>query len=713
MISHGEKTALYSNTQQIVSEELASKNDTPPEQFRLLRYFTLLSLLSVVVASLLLGGLFRHIAVENLFNNEERHNIAMAQLLSNATWPRYSEFLVTASSLSVKQLVAHSTIKELDTSLEQQIRGLDIIKVKIYDLNGFTVYSSDFKQIGSSKRSSPSFQAALKGEVTSKLAFRDKIYARNEFIENRNVLASYIPIQRHKGAKVEGVLELYKDVTPLIDEIAASQRQVISGISGTLLGLFLILFLIIRRADNIISEFSNQQQKTTEKMRYHAFHDDLTGLPNRFLFIDRLEHAIISAEREDRLVGLMFIDLDRFKQINDSLGHEMGDQLLFQVAQRLRDSIRPGDTVARIAGDEFTVLLEGLKTIERVVTIAQRIITVFAKPFTLDEHEVNITCSIGIAMYPFQDDDAQSLVKKADTAMYFAKQRGKNNYYLYSPDMQQSNQLYSLENDIYHALENDEFKLYFQPKVNLKTWDMQGMETLIRWNHPKEGLILPDRFLPLLEETGLINRVGSRVLRKACEYNKMWQNEGLPMMRIAVNVSLMQFRQYDFVKSVKNCLHETGLDPAWLELEISERCIADDVENSTEILEELREMGITITLNDFCSGYTSLRNLCDLPIDTIKIDHGFVRNMIEKRQSKGVVTALISLAHSLRLNIVAVGVETVPQLTFLNAMQCTQAQGRLLSEPLNIDDFNRLYRSGANFGHLVKEFRNNIASADK
>lgn len=708
-----EVTDLFSLTKHLVSEEIVTRNAPAPVQFRLLRYFTLISLISIVVTSLVLGALFRHIAVENLLSSEERHNVALARLLANAIWPRYSDYIESAADLPVTAIRKHQSNKALDKSVERQTRGLSILKVKIYDLNGFTAYSTDTSQLGKSKKDSPAFQFALNRGVTSKLSFRDKIYARKELIENRNVLASYVPIQRHQGAEVEGVFEIYKDVTPLLNGVSVMQRQVVSGVTATLFGLFLILFLVVKRADGIISRFSDAQRANAEKMRYHAFHDDLTGLPNRFLFIDRLEHALANADREDRLVGLMFIDLDKFKQINDSLGHEKGDQLLFQVAQRLRDGIRPGDTVARIAGDEFTLLMEGLKTIDLIISVAQRIVTVFAKPFELDHHEVIMTCSIGIAIYPFQDDNAQTLVKKADDAMYFAKQRGRNNYYLYSPEMNKQEKVkHSLENDIYQALENDEFRIYFQPKVNTSNWRMQGMEALLHWKHPTEGLILPDRFLPLLEETGLITKVGTWVLRQSCMLNKQWQDEGLEMMKVAVNVSLMQFRQYDFVSVVKNCLEESGLDPAWLELELSERCVSDDIENSEECLHELRELGVTITMDDFCTGYSSLRYLCKLPIDTIKIDQVFVKDMIEKRQSKGIVTALISLAHSLRLNIVADGVETIQQLTFLNAMRCNVIQGVLLSNPLAEEDFVQLYRNGAKFDHLMKEFRNNITSSN-
>jgi len=696
----------------LVSEEIVTRNAPAPVEFRLLRYFTLLSLLSIVIASLLLGGLFRYVAVENLVANEERHNVALARLLANAIWPTYSEFLQNASKQNPAELQQHKLIRELDKSLERQTRGLGIVKIKIYDLDGFTTFSTESGQIGKSKKGSNAFQAALNGAVTSKLSVRDKIYARKELMENRNVLASYIPVQRHQGAEVEGVFEIYKDVTPLLEEIARTQSQVVSGVSGTLLGLFLILFLVVRRADKIIRRFSDEQRRSAEEMRYHAFHDDLTGLPNRFLFVDRLEHALINADREERLVGLMFIDLDRFKMINDSMGHEKGDQLLFQVAQRLRDSIRPGDTVARIAGDEFTLLLEGLKTVDRVLTIAQRIVTIFARPFELDEQEVMITCSIGIALYPFQDDNAQTLVKKADAAMYYAKTRGRNNYFLYSPEMNLTDtKEHSLEGDIYHALEKGEFKLYFQPKVNVADWRMRGVEVLLRWKHPTEGLILPERFLPLLEETGLINKVGAWVLREACRLNKQWQVEGLAMQKIAVNISMMQFRQFDFIQTVKQCLQETGLDPAWLELELSEGSVADDLERSREVLEELGELGITITLDDFCTGHSSLRFLCNLPINTIKIDRMYTRDMIAKRQHKGIVTALISLAHSLRINIEAEGVETIEQLTFLSAMRCPVVQGFLLCEPLAEEAFLQRCRDGGNFEHLVKSFAGNNSSA--
>lgn len=701
---------MYSLTKFFAFPERATQGK--PRPFRLLRYFTLFSLVSILVASLLLGGRFRQISEQTLINNEERNNIAVSQVLSNVTWPKFSRFLNKASGLSADEIRKHPDTIKLDASLENQIKGLSIYKIKIYSLEGYTVYSTDFSQIGKSKKNSPSFKAALEGKVISKLSYRDSIYARKELIENRNILSSYIPIRRHAGANIEGVFEVYKDVTPLINEISSTQSNVISGVLGVLSGLFFILFFVVRHADKIINQFNLEQNKAAEKMRFHAFHDGLTGLPNRFLFIDRLEHALTFASREKRLVALMFIDLDRFKQINDNLGHEYGDQLLFQVAQRLRDSARESDTVARISGDEFTILLEGLQNINRVTEIAQRIVSYFAKPFELNDREVQMTCSIGISVYPFQDDNAQTLIKKADVAMYRAKERGRNNYMFYSADMQQSGtKAFNFESDLRNALDNDQFLIYLQPKINLNDCTLTGMEALLRWKHPEEGLIMPDRFIPLLEETGLIAEVGEWVLRQSCQMVRNWQDEGLTPVKVAVNVSNMQLRQFDFIKIVKRALSETGIDPIWLELELTESCLIDDLAGSIDWLEDLKELGVSISLDDFGTGFSSLDYLCRLPIDTIKIDRFFVKDMIEKRHNRAIVTALISLAHNLKLDVVAEGVETTEQLHFLSAMRCSSAQGFLLSKPLPVEEFDKLYRNKKQFEEGIIQLLQRASSA--
>lgn len=677
--------------------------------FRLLRHFTIISLISILVTSILLGSMFRSIATDNLLVSEERHNVTLAHALSQSVWPRYSGFLKSADQLPIDELRQHPTTKAIDEHLAEQFKGLNIVKVKIYNLEGYTTFSTELQQMGESKASNAPFISAVNGKVASIMSFRDKFYARKELVSNLNVVASYIPIRASVDGPIEGVFELYKDVTPLVSDIAKVQRNVVLGVSGILALLFFVLFFVVRHADKVIHRYNRQQKDNAAKIEHQAFHDSLTGLPNRILFMDRLEHALVHAKREERLVGLMFVDLDHFKQINDNYGHEKGDQILCIAAERIAGCIRTGDTVARLSGDEFMVILESLHTIDRITEVAKRVIYTMAKPIGNDDEKFVVTCSIGIAVYPFDEtDNASSLIKKADAAMYLAKSRGKNSFSFYIENIKrgEKNRNLSLEHDLYRGLENNEFRVYFQPKVDVKSWTMKSMEALARWDHKEEGIILPGRFISTLEETGMIAKLGESILHQSCEYSRKWQDEGLSPLKVAVNVSALQFKEHDFVETVDKILADTGFNPKYLELELTESCLIDDIDTNVDVLNELKQRGLGITIDDFGTGYSSLSYLCKLPVSTLKIDRSFVMNMNHSKEHRSIITAIISFAHGLKMDIVAEGVEQFDELMFLSAMRCTTIQGFLFSKPLPIEEFEKLYRSGGDFSHILEQHRN-------
>lgn len=678
----------------------------PP--FHLLRYFTIISLVGVVITSLVFGAWFSYISSEELIANEQRNNIALARTLSKWIWPQYGAFLSSAAKLGKQTLIHHPLTKQLDQAIMERTAELNIIKIKIYDLNGYTVFSTDPSQTGDMKLGQASFAAARNGTVVSKLAFRDKIYARTELIENRNILSSYMPIIYGKDGKIVAVLEIYKDVSLLIDDINLTQKRIILAVTSGLIILFAILFFLIRHADQIIRSYNKEQQNNTARIEHQAYHDALTGLPNRILFLNRLEHAMAHALTEHNLIAIMFIDLDRFKQINDSLGHETGDELLIEVARRIKACSRPADTVTRLAGDEFTVILEGLRTVDLAISFAQRIIHSLEKPVVIGTHQISCTCSIGIALYPFEDDTAQGLIQKADTAMYFTKQRGRNNFHFYTPgsDHIPDSQL-ALEKELILAIEKNQFELYFQPKINLDTMSMQGMEALLRWNHPHKGIIYPADFIPALEETGMINQVGQWVIEQACRQNRKWIDSGLPPLRVAVNVSNIQLNRGDFAETVFAILDKTGLEPKWLELELTESGLMADIDANIHMFNKLRNKGIKLALDDFGTGYSSLSYICKLPIDVIKIDKEFVQQISNDKQNQSIVTAILSFAHGLRLEIVAEGVELAEQVVFLQAMRCNMAQGYLFSHPLPADGFEKLCRSDKHLRQLATDIRQN------
>ncbi len=437
---------------------------------------------------------------------------------------------------------------------------------------------------------------------------------------------------------------------------------------------------------------ASKRRELEETIRHQAYHDALTDLPNRALFKDRLTVALAQANRSRQMFAVMFLDLDRFKAVNDTAGHAQGDRLLKIVAGQLKGLIREDDSLARVGGDEFTVLL-GITRIEDAITVAERILKSFQEPRALGGHEFRITASIGITLYPGDRGDAETLLRNADIAMYRAKEEGRNNYQIYTPAM---NTLLlerlAVESDLRHALEREEFVIYYQPQVDMESGGITGLEALIRWEHPRRGLVPPLEFIPLAEETGLIAPIGEWVLRTACRQNRAWQDAGLPPVRIAVNLSGRQFEQPGLVQTVAQVLAESGLAPRYLELEITESTAMRNVDYTARMLRELKGMGVRIAIDDFGTGYSSLGYLKRFPVDMLKIDQSFVRDLPDDENDAALAAGIIAMAHELKLEVIAEGVETEEQLAFLQRQRCDEMQGYLFSKPVPSDELERMLR---------------------
>jgi diguanylate cyclase (GGDEF)-like protein/PAS domain S-box-containing protein len=440
--------------------------------------------------------------------------------------------------------------------------------------------------------------------------------------------------------------------------------------------------IFIAIAANIGSAIKRQQ--TEAEMRHQAFHDDLTGLPNRALFNYRLPQAIDLARQEGQLLAVLFLDLDRFKTINDTLGHAVGDRLLQQVTDRLTSCLRREHTIARWGGDEFTVILPRIESAAEAAAVAKTISLSMKPAFYLEGHELHTTSSIGIALYPYNGKDAQTLLKNADAALYHAKAQGRNSFQFYHTTINsQATELLALDNNLHQALERDEFTVYYQPQINVVTGAVTQMEALLRWQHPRLGLVSPKTFISLAEENGLIVTIGEWVLRTACAQNTVWQAIGLPPVRVAVNLSARQFEQPNLVDRVAQILQETHLDPSYLELEITETAAMQDAEFTTHILHRLQAMGIRIAMDDFGTGYSSLTYLKKFPLDTLKIDQSFVRDLTKDADDMAIISAIITLAQGLDLTVVAEGVETQAQLETLRSLNCFEMQGYWFSPALD------------------------------
>lgn len=427
--------------------------------------------------------------------------------------------------------------------------------------------------------------------------------------------------------------------------------------------------------------YAIERKRAEERMQHMVTHDALTNLPNRMLFIDRLAQALIHAPRHDRMVAILLMNLDRFKRVNDTLGHPVGDLLLIAMADRLSEILRKGDTVSRLVGDEFALILDDIADADDVSGIAQKVSDSFAIPFEVVGHTLNVTASIGVSVFPEDCDNPATLLKNADLAMCRAKELGSGGYQRYSSAMNDNASHHlRLENKLCHALDRDEMFLRYQPQIDLITGKIVAVEALLRWQNPDLGLVSPAEFITVAEETGLITRIGEWVLRAACQQNKAWQTAGYPPIRMAVNLSARQFRQRQLIGTIHQVLSETGLDPGYLELELTESVMHGA--ETAAILQKLKDAGIHIAIDDFGMGYSSLSYLKRFPVSKLKIDQSFVQGIPDDADDMAITTAIVAMAHSLKLQVIAEGVETMKQQDFLRSLQCHEMQGYYFNKPL-------------------------------
>jgi diguanylate cyclase (GGDEF)-like protein/PAS domain S-box-containing protein len=445
-----------------------------------------------------------------------------------------------------------------------------------------------------------------------------------------------------------------------------------------------------------LNEDITARKVAEEQAQFLAYYDALTGLPNRTLLRDRLTNALAGALRRGDKVAVLFLDLDRFKVVNDSLGHSCGDLLLQDVAERLKKWARQQDTVARLGGDEFLIVLNGLKDVADAAVAADRLMDAMAAEFTLQGHSFSISCSLGISIFPEHGTDVETLMKNADAAMYCAKDNGRANFRFFTEEMNaQVVERLMLESSLRQALDKKELFLMYQPQMDIATGRITGLEALLRWQHPELGLVPPDRFIRIAENSGLIIPIGEWVLRTACSQSRKWQDEGLPAVPVAVNVSAVQFRQEYFGELIRRVLHETGLAPKYLELEITESLLLSNADVMFSVFQELKAMGLRLAIDDFGTGYSSLSYLKKFPVSKLKIDRSFVRDVAVNTDDAAITNAIISMAKSLNLKVIAEGVENEAQLSFLRAHQCDEIQGYYFSKPLPVADVAEKFRGNA------------------
>ncbi|ASJ52209.1 PAS domain S-box protein [Brevibacillus formosus] len=441
----------------------------------------------------------------------------------------------------------------------------------------------------------------------------------------------------------------------------------------------------------LVTRDVTDRKQYEETIHHLAYHDALTDLPNRRMYVQQLTKEMMQAKRFQSNLAVLFLDLDRFKDVNDSFGHDVGDMLLIEAAKRLQACLKPGDVVARLGGDEFTIMQNQLQDRSEATALAEQIMYQLQRPFELEGHISNISCSIGIALYPQDGDNPEDLLKRADMALYTVKSRGKNGYDFFDPTMEtKSLERILMENEMRKAIEQEQFQIYYQPKIDIATSAMTGMEALVRWVHPELGIIPPNRFIPIAEETGMILALGEWILKQACKQNKIWHDQGYTL-KVSVNLSARQIYQKDLVEMIKDILQESNLSPNWLELEITESIFVK-MEEATAVLQQIRDIGIQISIDDFGTGYSSFSYIKSLPVDTIKIDASFIRDIHHNQESQAIVKAIVTIAQSLNMNVIAEGIELHDQVAALKENGCDHGQGYLFSKPLPTDDFDQFLR---------------------
>jgi diguanylate cyclase (GGDEF)-like protein len=678
--------------------------------FNLTRYFSTLSFVLIVMAGGVLGNYYRDNAVRQMIVASEMQNIAMTTVFRNSLWSRFAQFIELSYRRELPALRDADDSIALRKTLIDLMKDTEIIKAKIYNRDGLTILSTDPAQTGESKKTNPGFAAALAGKAVSELTHRNSFDSFEGTLSEIDVVSSYLPLTDTSGG-IAGVIELYQDVTTTMQQINRTLWQISLVVVTVLATLFLLQLLVVRRAQGILHqqadalEASNReldqrvQERTVElraeiaerrnaevRLDHLAHHDPLTGLPNRLMFREQLRHSLNLAARNQRQLAVLFIDLDRFKEVNDTLGHAIGDELLVAVTQRLAAHLRTADTLARLGGDEFICVIEDLKDNHEAQRVADKLIELLSQPFMIREHELFVAASVGICLYPDDGEDVDTLVRNADTAMYQAKAHGRGRSHFYTPEMtRQAQERSHLDNLLRRAIETDELSVHYQVKVDMSGQPV-GAEALLRWRSAELGNVSPVRFIPLAEETGFIVPLGEWVLRQACVQMMAWRGAGMVIPKVSVNLSVKQIERSDVVDMVRRVLAETGLEATSLELEITESVIMN-MEDALTILEGLNDLGVQLAIDDFGTGYSSLAYLKMLPIDTLKIDRAFVIGIGQNAGDEAIIRAIIALARSLQLETVAEGVDSDHQVGFLRGHGCDQIQGFLFGKPQPADEF--------------------------
>ncbi len=634
-------------------------------QNRLIRAFSVTSAVTILAVVMMVGMVFWHMAMRNL-------ELSVEQL---------AQVLLTRSAESRTPVRLD---RELDASRQQDLK---------ISLVGISHIGLDGRHLDSDGLVWPQ-AAAITGKAYEQARFGNSgfnIYNLENQGGPSSLMFVLIPQRGQHGSAPDYLAALYFDVSKAMQGVHA---QVVNSMLTTAMILVLawgIAYVVVQRGDQLINHQQMLLQRTEKNLNQVLYQDALTSLPNRTMFLHHLEHAMTRVRRYGGNLALISIDVDGLHHINANIGPDAGDHVLIELVQRLGLCIRESDLLVRLGGDEFAIIMEDLNDADESAQLAERLRAVNKREFEIDGHDVDISLSIGISVYPDDAIDGESLRRNADIARYRVKDKGGNYYLFYSPEMnRRCRKRFTDQKALRRALRRSEFRLFYQPKVEASTGRLTGMEALLRWKHPQRGMLAPAEFLHELEQSGLIVDVGEWIIRHACETNHAWQQQGNPGLVISVNVDAQQFRKDNFVEKVDRILTETRLAPSRLQIEVVENTVIEDTENAIEKMQALRNLGVSLAIDDFGTGYSSLSYLKKFPIDTLKIDRSFITRLNENIENAAIVTAIMGISHTMKLEAVAEGVETLEELSYLHALGCHLIQGFFFSKPLSEQEFELL-----------------------
>ncbi len=652
----------------------------------LVRSIAAFAFLGVVAATVGVIWLHHTTTVQHLLADEFKSNAALTRVVANNVWDKFGPALFDAEALGAEEFAASPEMKAVHEHVQRLTQDTSVIKVKIFNRDGITVFSTDPMQVGESRSDNDGFRKSLAEGVASNLTYRDQIDTFEGHRNSRTLIATYVPVRAQDGGEPLGVIELYRDVTDLFAQRSRVRWLIALFSVAVLAALYCFLASTVRRTEAALAVHERERARAEAKAWHLAYHDGLTGLPNRANFTMRLRETLDLARRHQHSLALMYVDLDRFKHVNDSMGHAAGDALLQKVASRVQSCLRGSDLLFRVGGDEFVVILSEITSTNDGADVAKRIMKVVASPMVLSGHDVSIGATVGIAVYPGDADTAEKLIKNADAAMYSAKQSGGGCYAFYSTEMNaRAMQRLALEATLQTAFDKHEFELHYQPRLDAATQRVVGAEALLRWQCPWRGLVQPDEFINVMEDMGLMPDVAEWVLRSACEQVKHWCDDYGLALKVSVNVSARHFQTPGFVGLVRQVLMDTGVQPNLIELELTESMLVTHPDVARATIASLKALGVSIAIDDFGTGYSSLNYLQNFAVDSLKIDRSFVTDVATSRRSRAVVRAIVDLAHALDINVVAEGVETQAQADFFISIQCGELQGFLYSQAVTAD----------------------------